>query len=94
MIKINSILSDEEIENCLDGSSSIKLIRQIIENTQEDNMIDVDDFADTFATELEDFIGEYEDTEEWKEAWDNNWEWGLSIAEAINDLLVDKWTKM
>ncbi|NDB81238.1 MAG: hypothetical protein EB127_00590 [Alphaproteobacteria bacterium] len=94
MIKINSILSDEEIENCIDGSSSIKLIRQIIENTQEDNMIDVDDFADTFATELEDFIGEYEDTEEWKEAWDNNWEWGLSIAEAINDLLVDKWTKM
>ena len=94
MIKINSILSDEEIDDCIDGSSSIKLIRQIIENTQEDNMIDVDDFADTFATELEDFIGEYEDTEEWKEAWDNNWEWGLSIAEAINDLLVDKWTKM
>jgi hypothetical protein len=38
---------------------------------------------------------EIEDDEEaYDEAYMNNWEWGSSIAENINTLLINKWTNV
>lgn len=94
--KINDILSDEEIEECIDGCSDIKMIREIIGLTQLDNLVDIEDFADMFSYKIRNFIDvEIEDDEEaYDEAYMNNWEWGSSIAENINNLLINKWTKM
>ena len=95
-MKINSILDDEEIESCINGSSDIRMIREIIEVSQLDNLLDIEDFADMFAYRIRGFIDVTfeEDEEAYDEAYMNNWEWGTSIAENINLLLVDKWTKM
>ena len=95
-LKINDLLSDEEIESCIDGSSDIKMIREIISISQLDNLIDVEDFADMFAYNIRGFISVSleEDEEAYDEAYMNNWNWGSSIAENINNLLTDKWTKM
>jgi hypothetical protein len=93
-MKINDLLSDEEIENCIDGSSDLRMIREIIEVSQLDNLLDVEDFADMFAYQIRGFIDVTfeEDEEAYDEAYMNNWDWGISIAENINLLLVDKWT--
>lgn len=93
-MKINDLLSDEEIENCIDGSSDLRMIREIIEVSQLDNLLDIEDFADMFAYRIRGFIDVTfeEDEEAYDEAYMNNWEWGTSIAENINLLLVDKWT--
>ena len=93
-MKINDLLSDEEIENCIDGSSDLRMIREIIEVSQLDNLLDIEDFADMFAYKIRGFIDVTfeEDEEAYDEAYMNNWEWGTSIAENINLLLVDKWT--
>ena len=95
-MKINDLLSDEELEDCLDGHSDIKMIRQIIEDTQIDNLIDEEDFADMFAYNIRGFIAVTfeEDQNAYNEAYTNNWEWGMTIAQNINALLVDKWTGM
>ena len=95
-MKINSILDDEEIESCIDGSSDIRMIREIIDLSQLDNLLDIEDFADMFAYAIRGFIevSAEEDEDAYDEAYMNNWEWGTSIAENINLLLVDKWTKM
>jgi len=90
-LRINNILSDEEIENCIDGSSDIKMIREIIELTQIDNLLDQEDFADHFAYRIRGFI-DTESEEEYDIAYENNYEWGIQIAENINDLVVNKWT--
>lgn len=93
--KINDILSDEEIEECTDGSSDVKMIREIIDLTQLDNLVDIEDFADMFSYKIRNFIVHIEDDEEaYDEAYMNNWEWGSSIAENINNLLINKWTKL
>ncbi len=94
--KINDILSDEEIDECIDGSSDIKMIREIIDLTQLDNLVDIEDFADMFSYNIRNFIdASIEDEQEaYEEAYMNNWEWGSSIAENINSLLVNKWTKL
>ena len=95
-MKINDLLSDEEIENCIDGSSDLRMIREIIEVSQLDNLLDVEDFADMFAYQIRGFIDVTfeEDEEAYDEAYMNNWEWGTAIAENINKLLVDKWTTL
>jgi len=95
-MKINELLCDEEIEDCIEGSSDVKMIRQIIEMTQLDNLIDVEDFADMFAYNIRGFIGVTfeEDEEAYDEAYINNWDWGMQIAQNINSLLVDKWTEL
>jgi len=95
-MKINDLLSDEEIESCIDGSSDLRMIREIIEVSQLDNLLDIEDFADMFAYQIRGFIDVTfeEDEDAYDEAYTNNWEWGTSIAENINLLLVDKWTKM
>ena len=87
-----SDLTDEEIEECIDGSSDVDMIREII--TMEDVYDDEDsthlheeNFATRFAYAIEGFIDADADTPEWDKAWDNNYEWALSIAENINDML-------
>lgn len=91
-MNINSLLSDEEIEDCIDGTSSVILIRSIINLVQNNNTLEEESFADIFAFELSNFIDAEPGTEEWDEYNGNNWEWGRNIAENINNLLVDKWT--
>lgn len=55
-MKINDILSDEEIENLIDGSSDIAMIRRLIEKTQYKNLIDDEDFADQFSFQIVDLL--------------------------------------
>ena len=89
-MNINDILSDEEIEECISGSSDIKLIREIINMTQHENLVDSEDFADQFSYAIRGFI-DTEDDEEYDQAFQNNWNWGIEIAENINSVLVSKW---
>lgn len=95
-MKINDLLSDEEIESCIDGSSDIRMIREIIDVSQLDNLLEIEDFADMFAYKIRGFIEITfeEDEDAYDEAYMNNWEWGTAIAENINLLLVDKWIKL
>ena len=95
-MKINELLSDEEIESCIDGSSDIRMIREIIDVSQLDNLLDIEDVADMFAYKIRGFIEITfeEDEDAYDEAYMNNWEWGTAIAENINLLLVDKWIKL
>ena len=92
LLRNPSDLTDEEIEECIDGSSSIGMIREIM--TMEDvysedsTHINEENFATRFAYAIEGFIDPDEDTIEWQEAWDNNYDWALTIAENINDLLT------
>ena len=87
-----SDLTDEEIEECIDGSSNVDMIREIM--TMEDvydedsTHINEENFATRFAYAIEGFIDADEDTPEWQEAWNNNYDWALSIAENINDVLT------
>lgn len=85
-------LSDEELENCINGSFSIKVIREILSKhgvVDLEGYVDPEIFADWFAQSLEDMIGEYEDTPEWTEAYDNNWNWGYDIGDNINSAMTD-----
>jgi len=93
-MKINDILSDDDIYECIDGNSDIKMIREVIDMTQKDNLVDEESFADVFSFNIRNFIDEEIDSDEYDEAYTNNWEWGRSIAESINNLLVSKWTRL
>ena len=89
-IRIVDDLSDEELESCFDGSSSVDLVREICEKSSvigEDGYLVVEEFGQWFAYGAEGFIDAEADTEEWQEAYDNNEEWGQSIAENINAAL-------
>lgn len=92
-MKINDILSDEELEECIEGSSNITMIRDIIERTQKETLLDVESFSEWFAYGVEGYIEAEEGTEEWEECNENNREWGECIAENINEMVVEKWTK-
>jgi hypothetical protein len=84
-------LTDEEIEQCIDGSSNVRMIRALLEQTVTKNGIIHDaDFADLFAEEIEGYIGvdQDEDPEGWQEAWTINNEWGERIADNVNVLLT------
>ena len=91
-LRINSLLSDEEIEDCIDGSSDVRMLREIIEMTQLENLLDEKDFADHFADRIRGFIDADISSDEYLVAYENNYNWGFSIAENINSLLVSKWT--
>lgn len=83
-------LEDWEIEECFDGSSNVDMVREIFEKDgvlEDDGTIIVEQFAQWFAYAIEGFIDADEETEEWDEAWNNNFEWGKSIAENLNDYL-------
>ena len=82
-------LTDIEIEECFDGSSSVGMVREILEKdgVVVGGVIDVEQFAQWFAYGVEGFIDEDPASEAWQEAWRNNHEWGNNIAENINDLV-------
>jgi hypothetical protein len=84
-------LTDAEIESCFDGSTNVRMVRALLEQTVDKNGIIHDaDFGDLFAEEIEGFIGvdQDEDPEGWREAWKVNQEWGERIADNVNDLLI------
>lgn len=85
-------LDDDELEACVDGTTNIDMLREILEKdgtVDSDGYVDIDSFAQWFAYALEGFIDADEDTEEWDEAYENNRQWGEDIAVAINDYLVE-----
>lgn len=95
MDKIKNVhsLADEEIEDCIEGSSNIDMIRDILTKhgvIDLEGRVDAEVFADWFAQAIEDYIEADVDSDEWTEAFDNNWNWGYNIADNINDLLEEK----
>lgn len=86
-MNINDLITDDELEECIDGCSDIGMIRETINLTQEETSIDEESFADIFAYNISGFIDGDSDFEECNQ---NNWEWGVSIAENINDLVSRK----
>lgn len=85
-------LTDEELEDCIDGSSNIVMIRAIVEKPgviDENGYVNTESFADWFAYGVEGYIDAEPDTDEWHEANENNWDWGNDIAENINALIED-----
>ena len=87
-------LTDDEIEECIDGSSDVDMVREIMimEDVWDEDSTHVNEknFATRFAYAIAGFIDANEDTTEYDEAWDNNYEWALSIAENINDKLNEE----
>ena len=85
-------LDDEELEDCVDGSTDVTLLREILGKphvVDEQGFVDPDEFANIFAYAIEGFISEEPDTDEWQEAWNNNWDWGFDIADNINSYISD-----
>lgn len=86
-------LDDEELEDCFDGSSNVDMVREILEKpnvVDEYGYIDEAEFAQWFAYGIEGYIDADEDTDEWEEANENNYNWGYSIAENINNYLDEE----
>ena len=80
-------LSIEELEECVDGSFYGHSIIQILTKPgviDQYGWVDPENFADWFASSLEDMSGEEEDTEAWTKAFDINWNWGYDTADNIN----------
>jgi len=92
-MKINDILDDEELLECVDGSTDLKLLRKAIDYAQDENILDEDLFAEYFCDSIDGFIDEEIGTEAYLNAREANYIWGFEIAESINSLIVDKWTK-
>lgn len=85
--------TDDEIEECFDGSSNVDLVRDIASKcVTENGTIAEMAFGQMFARAIEGYIGvDYdEDPDEWEEAWDINEDWGISIARNLNDLILSK----
>ena len=85
-------LTDDELESCFDGITSVTLIREILSKhgvVDLEGFIDPEIFADWFADALQDLTGTEEDTPEWTEAFDTNWNWGYDIGDNINSLISD-----
>jgi len=82
-------LTDDQIENCFEGSSDVNMVRRLAKNCLDENgYVDVEDFSKKFAEKLEGFINEDEDSYEWNEVWIENRNWGEIIAENINEILA------
>lgn len=93
ILKINYLLSDEELEQCIEGSTDLKVVRKFIDECQYQNLVNPKKFENKFGDFLQSFICE-EDDEDFSIADINNRIWAKQIAENINDLILDKWTKM
>lgn len=92
-MNINELITDDELEDCFEGSTSVDLVREIF--TKQGvvcgpKMINPNAFAEWFAYGIEGFIDAEHNSLEWQEAWAVNRDWGLSIANNINDLLEEK----
>ena len=84
-------LTDDQIENCFEGSSDVNMVRRIAKKCIDENgYVDVEDFSQMFAEHIEGFISAEEETDEWNEAWFENRNWGEIIAENINEILALK----
>ena len=86
-------LTDEEIEECIDGSSDVAMIREIISmedvyDDEDSTHINEENFATRFAYAIEGFIDADIDTPEWDAAWEINYDWAFTIAENINDKIT------
>ena len=85
-------LTDEELEDCVDGSTNIDMLREILTKhrvVDEQGWIDPEVFADWFAAGVEGYISAEPDTDEWQEAYDTNWNWGYDIGDNINSYISD-----
>ena len=85
-------LTDDELENCVNGSTNIVMLREILTKhgvVDEQGWIDPEIFADWFANGIEGFIDAVPDTDEWQAAYDNNWNWGYDIGDNINSYISD-----
>ena len=94
LLRSPSDLTDEEIEECIEGSSNVDMIREImtmedVYDEEDSTHLHEENFATRFAYAIEGFIDADQGTPEYDEAWDNNYEWALNIAENINDLLTE-----
>jgi len=91
-MKITDVLTDEEIEESVEGSSDVQMIRNIIDLVQypTDTLLNMNTFSERFAFEIRGFIDEEEGSEEYKKAYNNNVEWGRTIAGNINEVLFLK----
>jgi hypothetical protein len=89
-MKINE-LTDEMIEECIDGSTDLGMVKSIFKQRfvlDNKGLIVETNFADYFAQAVQHFISE-DDPVEWQMAYDTNYEWGISIASNINELLLE-----
>jgi hypothetical protein len=88
-------LTDEELEDCVDGSTNIGMLRDILTKhgvVDEQGWIDPEIFADWFAAGVEGYISAEPDTDEWQAAYDTNWNWGYDIGDNINSYISDNFT--
>lgn len=84
-------ITDDELEVCVEGSTNLTMLRDLLEQCLMDGLVHEDDFTDVFAMELEKHLDTNLPGPEYIEAYDVNWEWGMRIAENVNDLLRDEW---
>ena len=85
-------LTDEELESCVDGTTNIAMLREILTKHRvidPEGWIDPEVFGDWFATGIQGFIDAEPNTAEWQEAYDNNWNWGYDIGDNINSYISD-----
>lgn len=85
-------LTDEELEDCVNGSTNLDMIRDILTRhgvVDLEGWVDPEIFADWFAQGIEGYIDAEPDTYEWNEANDNNWNWGYDIGDNINSAISD-----
>jgi hypothetical protein len=84
-------LTDTELEDCFDGSTDVDMVRKILEKPGivNEGLVDTDTFAQDFAESIQGFIDADEDSDEWQECWDNNFDWGNDIADSINSYLQE-----
>lgn len=89
-------LTDEELESCVDGTTNIAMLREILTKHRvidELGWIDPEVFGDWFATGIQGFIDAEQNTAEWQEAYDNNWSWGYDIGDNINSYISNNFTE-
>lgn len=78
------LLSDTALEECVDGGTSVDLLREILRQpsvVQRSHKVSAKQFAKQFQMALEDLAEDAEASE-------NNYKWGLSIADSINHATV------
>ena len=66
------------------------MVREILEKpgvVTLEGYVETERFAEWFAYGIEGYIDADEGTAEYTEAWDNNFDWGMTIADNINDYL-------
>jgi hypothetical protein len=81
-------LTDEVLESCIDGSANLDNVRTLLKECIDGfGLVHETDFGDLFAESLEHLLADEPHSEEWRECWRINQEWGESIADNVNDLL-------